>query len=293
MSLDHRLFTAHSHGLVAAEQRGQLPDDVQVTELARGVLADSANLMPVLVDLRRLSEQQRRQLIEATEVAWHEGEVPVMATLLTTDVETERLASHLARVQVSNGPAGERAWLRLHDPRVWVQLPRALGDQGVHSLLGAIQEWTVCLHGRWVTTRASDVTSTQWFATTRLRAEQWAALGRVGCVNRVLARNGWRDHENILERSAEIDELVARAQARHGLQQVEDLVAYASLGLQVHSRFDEHPIALQAIETLRREQEADEPRDATAMDALSSITQEQWKQVRLDLQPQEIKGART
>lgn len=292
MPLDHTLFTAHSHGLVAAEQRGRLPDDVQAIALAQGVLADSANLMPVLVDLRRLSEQQRRQLIEAAELACSEGEGPLMTTLLTADVETQRLAGHLARMHVSNGPAGVCAWLRLHDPRVWVQLPRVLGHQEAHSLLGPIKAWTVYLHGKWMTTRASDATSAQWPATTSLRAEQWAALSRVGCVNRVLARNGWWDHEDILERSAEIDELVVRAQARHGLRQTEDLVAYACLGLQVHSRFDEHPIALEAIETLRGEQEANELRDATAMDALSSITHEQWAQVRLDLLTPEIKGAK-
>lgn len=83
---------------------------------------------------------------------------------------------------------GEAMWLRLHDPRVWLNLRWILRPLQVDALLGPISHWSWPVPG-----------SERWTASTSERAaaqrldldiEQMRALSMTGSVNRVSP--GWR-----------------------------------------------------------------------------------------------------
>lgn len=279
-SFDHRLLRSHRFALVAAEYRDRLPPNVMAPSISSGELADSAELTPGLISLNQLTASQFDALTARLEEDSLEGRAPLLSALLETDVSADRVVSHVAAVQLQSGPRGERAWLRIHDPRVWVHLPRIVEPARVRAFFGPMTAWSVCIGGSWVrTTPPVDAKISALITKFRHDPRQWAALQRIGVVNRVLARYGWLSYRDIVERSAAIDDLVARGQSRHDLTSVADLVEYAILGTTIHSRFDELPVALNAIKAHaenRRPQDADD--DASVMDELRAIPDAQWIQ---------------
>ena len=282
-ALDHRLLQQHNYALVAAEHRDQLASDISTTSIARGALSDSAELMPCLVSLDQLNQKQRSALMIEIEEAHAVGEPPVISALLNSDASAQRIESHIASIQLRIGPAGERAWLRVHDPRVWLHLPRVFVDRDMNMLFGPIKKWSVYIAGRWVVTHPPHKTHPRSNRHPTATA-QWAALERIGVINRVLARNGWLTHEDLVERSTAIDELVLRARANHGLQSVADLVAFATLGSIVHPRFDESAVALCVIgEHERERRNADADDGSSVIDALQAISKEQWVLAKREL----------
>lgn len=273
---DHLLFSTHRYALVAAEHGEQLPNGIPAKPIARHALTDSVDLMPRLVDLNRLSDAQRAELIDVLQRATAFGGGSVLSVLLTSEATVQQIESHVAAIQLCRGPTGDRAWLRVHDPRVWLHLPRIFGDDAMLSLFGPITRWSVCIGGRWISTRPTNGTLPR--TASRADAEQWAALERVGVVNRVLARMGCLTADCLDKHSPAIDALVLRGQSRHALERVADLVAYATLGMTIHPRFDESAVALRAIDDHVRDINGSDSdgNDASVVDALIAVPQEQW-----------------
>ena len=80
--------------------------------------------------------------------------------------------------------------------------------------------------------------------------------------------------------SPAIDALVLRAQRLYGLKRRQDWVEYASLGMTVHPRFDQHEAVVCAVRDAKAQ-------SATAefdfIDALSAIDRPTWQRVRREL----------
>ena len=281
-----RLLEEHSYTLVAAEQLEYLPAGINITQLAPEVLADSAELMPAFISLQDLSSTQRDALLFLT-LEQHEAEETVsLCTLMQSDRPAEEVRFHLARIQLCKNIMGERAWLRVHDPRVWVQLQRVLQSEVLAWLYGPISKWTICLDGEWVSTEPplAKSGSKPDHAFRRSSQQEWQALERIGIVNRALARLDLRGYANMMQHSSNLDALVSRGQTRHQIFKTSELLDYVCLGWQVHPRFDEHPIAIQAIQDYQaslKDEDADS--DISVVYALMEIKNEQWDQVRRDL----------
>ena len=283
-SVDHRLLAAHDFALVAAEHRNRLPPGIASQIVAGGVLEDSADLMPLLIELRVLESGQIDRLLECLERDLRLGDAPTLSALLVSDSSARRLAEHLSTVQRIRGPGEESAWLRLHDPRVWLHLPRVLRNMKLSGVFGPVARWTVWLSGSWYETLPPEVQPVH-LQPGICSVKEWAALERVGAVNRVLARKGWLNREHLEARSPLIDGLLVRGQTRHGLSRMADLVAYASLGASVHPRFDEARVAVEAIESQARERGGAEPgEDDCIVDALEAIEPEAWALARQELE---------
>lgn len=270
--LDHRLLASHAYGLVAAECLAELPGDVPRLPTAQGALADSAALLPVLVPLRTLPAQTIGALQEDVEAQAAAGEAPLFCALLDSAASPERLQAHLGLVQLITGPAGRRAWLRLHDARVWLQLRRLLSEAQLGAILGPITRWSVLVQGELVSHESAAVVPAR-----RLHADaqDWERVMRIGVVNRVLARRDMATAAEVDRHSPAVDALVQRGQERHGLSRTEELVEYACLGLAVHPRFDEHP---EVLRMLARDASPD-----AVMDTLLSIDPESRERIDVDL----------
>ncbi len=281
--LDHRLLARHQFALVAAERLNRLPACVKGRRVVRGALADSADLMPTLIELGGLVTEHVDQLLESFEKDNAAGDLPVFSALLESDASVEHLESHLAATQTRLGPRGERAWLRVHDPRVWLHLPRIFSSTELREVFGPMTAWTVFIGGGWITTQAPRDDGGRPGAGLA-GAAQWAALERVGAINRVLATQGWSSRDDLDARTPAVDALLVRGRERHGLQRLADLVAYANLGMTVHPRFDESIVALSAIETYEQEcLEDGSEADSSVVDALLAIATDEWVRARREL----------
>lgn len=292
-TLGHRLLTGNRYALVAAENRHQLPAEIVALPIAQGVLADSAELMPVLIETDRLSEGQRVVLMNCMDGARASGEAPILSALLASEAPAQRLVSHIAAAQLRGNDKGETAWLRMHDPRVWLHLPRIVNDSDLRALYGPVTRWSVCIGGQWVANEPTEghQSRSNW---SRTNAAQWAALGRIGPVNRVLAKLRLLSHEELIEHSQQIDELVARAESFYGLTAAADLVAFATLGMTIHPRFDEFPIATHARDEYEKSKHRpDAESDFNVVDAFLAITPEQWTLGKRALEIKNKPGAST
>lgn len=280
-----RLLKEHAYALVAAEQLEYLPTGIDSVRLAPDVLADSSDLMPVFISLRDLSPDQSKALLNLTLEQHESGDVVSMCTLLQTDCSASEIRSHLGRIQICKNQKGERAWLRVHDPRVWGQLQRIFEPDALAWLYGPISKWTICLDGEWINTAPPTATSdkpTPGFR--RTTQQEWLTLNRIGIVNRALARLDLPGYANMIQHSPSLDALASRAQTRHHISKTSELLDYVCLGWQVHPRFDEHPIAIQAIEDYQKSLDGtDSGDDTSVVYALMEIQTDQWDHVRRDL----------
>lgn len=275
--IDHRLLSSHQYALVATECIDRVPQHIARLPTATGMLADSAALLPVLVHLASLAPTTLGELQQSLEDDLQEGRAPQFCTLLESDAAPKTLATHLGSVQVIANKARERAWLRVHDPRAWLQLTRILNPQQLRRLCGPIVRWTTFLHGHWMT-HANDQVAVARPLT--LDENAWAAVGRIGAVNRVLARLRITTHSEIERFSPAIDALIMRSQRLHALRRMEDLVEYASLGLTVHPCFDEHEDVVRAVRDAKAEAIQAE---FNFIDALSAIDRQTWQRVQREL----------
>lgn len=274
-TLDRRMLNRHRFAIVAAESMAELPKGIEGRRIVHKRLSDSAELMPSVVELDRLDVLGRDALLDTIDASEASGQRPVVSALLESPVSVERVVLHLARSQVRAGPGGVHAWMRIHDPRVWLHFFRVLGESDLRALFGPITGWTVWLAGHWITTSPSDGA-----AHPREReldsVQQWAALHRVGAVNRVLANRGWSTHDGLSRHASAIDALIVRGSTRHGLERLSDLVDYATLGVAIHPRFDETSVAVQAVAAHRTHAAGGDQADASVVDALLAIPADAW-----------------
>ncbi|STQ91586.1 hypothetical protein [Iodobacter fluviatilis] len=268
--LQMSFLQAQRYALILAEQREMLPADLPFVPLVPKQLAKDVGLMPLALDLWALDEKVRLAMFEQLIELQDQKEASPIAALLIADCDIKQLSKHLSDIQFRRY-LQQSGWLRLVDPRVWIQLPRVLGAREVARLFGPVQQWSVCLYGDWVVTRPLSPAMLETVETPPL-ALRWPALLRMGIVNRALAHLGWLSYPQAQAQSELLDALVYQGQSKHQLSRSEELIAYACLGIHCGLAFDEHPIALAAIAGLDR----DEP-DASIVDALNEIPKEQWE----------------
>ncbi|MGL4604348.1 MAG: hypothetical protein ACRCU9_09380, partial [Iodobacter sp.] len=233
--------------------------------------------MPYLLDLWALGQEERLALFKQIIHSHAAKEASPVAALLIADGNISQLRKHLCAIQVRRS-IGQTAWLRMADPRVWVQLPRVLGLREILALFGPVRQWSVCLYGQWVITNPPALNMLEKSNTPPL-ALRWATLLRIGAVNRVLAQLELYSYKQALAYSGVIDELILQGQRKHNLIRTEELVSYACSGIHCGLDFDEHPVVLAAIAGLDRSEPG-----ISIVDALAEISREQWEIIQRDIQ---------
>jgi hypothetical protein len=270
-SLDHRLLMSHQYALIAAEYIEQLPPDIPYLLTASGVLKDSVALLPVLVHLPALSSEQ----LDALQQLMNNPDLPVLTTLIKSTAEPARMAHHIGTAQLVRGIEERKAWLRIHDPRVWLQLRHVLTAQQRRNLMGPATVWTCRLDNVWVTEQVDNIMQT---TATLLKTDAWQQLQRIGMVNRVLSKTGKMTIKGINERAEIIDSIVQRGQTRYALTRTEDLVEFAVLGETIHPLFDEHLDVVNVINAARQASD-----DFNVIDTLLTIDKPTWQRVKHDM----------
>ncbi len=276
-ALSWRLLRDHAFALVSPGCRAQLPTGVVTRSLASDALADSGDLLPELLDLATLTDAQADALCTRMEAQQQEGEFPSLCALIAADTgcDETRARAHLAAMQILRGPRDAKAWMRLHDPRVWIQLQRTMSRELLRGLFGPFTFWTVPLGSEWWRFQRPPA-PVEPVPHRLMRAEEWAALARIGAVNRALARLGIaQDCLAIRRMSPQLDAWVQRAQTKYGMDRMDDLAAFAWFAAEVHPDFDRHPVGVAAL--------AAAGGDTHVADLLESISAEQRETIRVDL----------
>jgi hypothetical protein len=263
----HRLLINHRFALVSASEIDRMPGGSTLHSTAAGALQASDELLPRLVDLTELQPDQRDEFLNACVSS--ADEEPPAVVLLKSDAEPELLAAHLGSMQIARSASAEKAWLRVHDPRVWFQLNRVLSVERMNTLMGPIGLWTFFLGGQWV----SQENTGPRMAVSRFDDITWSALERIGVVNRVISRiePAPKVLEYMLLISQKADQLAERAGRRYQLTRLDDQVEFCLLGLRVHAQFDEHPRVRDVLACVSQ--------DPSAFDELLAQDETFWRSI--------------
>lgn len=243
--------------------------------IAEGFSNNAAD-MPALLDLAALPESERDQLWQQMDEAGNAGEPTLIELLIDTTFEPHAMQSHWCRVQ-SARHASDVGWLRAFDPRVLLHLPRVLGPQGWRWLTRGCHGMALQLAGQWWALQLPGISNTA--ASVTWSTDVWLDLQRIGPVNRALHLLSQHDAAGLLALAPRLNDLVTRAQRRHGTSRSDELAAYAVLGHEIHPRFDEHPLALAQLQA-----HADpEFPVASPVEALQRLTANQRARIRDDM----------
>jgi hypothetical protein len=283
--IDLRLLKDHDYSLVAAEDADLLPKQIPMISLAVGAMAPNRDLLPYLIDLKALDDTVRLNLLVYMQDQLDQGDNPVIKSLIKTRYDTSQIKSYFAKAQVCKNKDNDTAWLRIHDPRVWIHLERSLTKNIFLAFMSPVQRWTIFYDDEWISHNFDELldSSMPKFSPT-VNHTAWKALGRIGLVNRSLQRLELSSYQQAVKYSATLDSAVERGQSRHQLESIDDIVEYACLSWHIHPRFDEHELALNAVRQYQSEIANGEPdSDVSIADVFSAIERSKWPLMRNEL----------
>ncbi|WP_313495124.1 DUF4123 domain-containing protein [Stenotrophomonas sp.] len=187
VQMGHREFLACDYALLNPMQLEKAQwADLPSVELKPAGLNMPAGILPRLVDLKALNEDQRIALL-ARSADWQRlNKQPMFGALLSTQRDAGTVQKHLCTQMVLK--RDRKYWLRLHDPRVFASLERVLADTQLRRLFGPIDVWTWFepFRAEWRYCRKPDrPRHTEPF---QLNSEQWNALKRSPLLNRCLRK---------------------------------------------------------------------------------------------------------
>jgi hypothetical protein len=285
--LRYEFLRASRFALIEMQRLSELPEDFPTQPVVAEHFGCSAHLMPHLVDLQALRSEHSAWLLGELDRAYAAQEQAAVAVLLQSTAPIDFMQSHLRQAQTRSYQS-LTAWQRLHDPWVFLQLPRVLSIEEMRRLFGPIEAWAVCLGGAWhICTVDAGVTTAKATgdkpapSSSDSQQAQWAALLRIGAVNRALMQRGWLLLPDVIRHSAHLDALVQRAESVHGLSRAGEQAGYAVLGAELPVDFDEHPAIAAAIRAHQNQNEG--PRDSSIVDALNALPAATWQQVEREL----------
>ncbi|RLK31666.1 DUF4123 domain-containing protein [Cupriavidus plantarum] len=227
--LYHRFLDDFTHILLNPLRLGRdTLDDLPLVPVIPERLADSADLMPVVVRLDAIPRARKIRLIEDARAWREEFRSPYFnACLVCPETTAEHLAVQLARNLVVAAPSAKRFLLRFDDPNVLTQLLRIFDDARLDALMGTVTAW------HWedplgkVRTRLRGATPPVRLA---IAPPQWPALHRVGLVNQCLKqllRDDALPEGDAVTIGRALDDALLVAASRHRLKDADDRRLYA------------------------------------------------------------------
>lgn len=277
---DRRAIDRFRFALIDAGMREALPTHWPKAIIAPTFLGDDTERCPALIDLSALPDSERATWCEEVQQQTLSRDETALSLLLSASLPCQVVAAHLARRMNIRIPGQDRPmqW-RFFDPGTFLQMPHLLGDEGMAWLLGPIDAVQVPWAGHWTAVVGHKAPLHDLF---QLGPTHISALLRVGVVNRVAAQSPPAENASAwITQCKAIDAHVLRAQSIHGLNQRDDLVAFAHDAWVCHPRIDEHPRLKALLNQLRQAQ----PEDELDYRELRSRLQEQdWAVMTAELQ---------
>lgn len=246
--LGYRELFGHDFALInpvrVREERWQ---DLPVVPLRAPAFDAQPHLVPRLLPLAALDDEQQVELLERNDRQCVETGQPMFSALLASPAETRSLAASLCSRMLLDAPTGQIVWLRFHDPRVFSALAWWLDQGQIGCLLGQAQRWTWYepRDASWHQLERPPVSGPRRL---RLNKEQWDRLERQPLVNRTLKESGrtpplGRPLRDLVEL---VDVQLIRASAS-GLAEATDLTRFAAMTARHGETWINHPVATRAL----------------------------------------------
>lgn len=283
IELNHRFFEQYPYAIVDAGRREEIPDSWPVASIAPAFLENDTARCPLLIDCLGIPEADRNVLLDRLETETTACDETLFSLVLATSASFKPLLKHLAQRLVIRSPTDNLPrQFRYYDPGTFIQLPDVLGGAGMSWLLGLIDVVAVPWLGEWRCCRNSADSANSRFD---LRTH-WDVLQGFSVVNRVLTQlPEIRDQREWRRKGEATRRLIAHARNTYGLDQRDDLVAFALHAWQCHSAFDRHPI----LQKLLVELAAAIPDDELNYRELTArLDEADWQKIARDLQAEEI-----
>lgn len=272
-SFDHQMLSSHTFGLVNASMVEQLPEGIVADPLVPSTMPASAHLMPRLISLRDIPAKLHGELLQYLYDAEKYDEQPAVSMLIQSDYDAKQFARHWNGLQLFDPQPSRKVWLRLHDPRVMHQLLRILGPVQRRHVFGRSVAFTYWIGKEWVRVDrdCADESVPSHPATP---GWDWNRIEQTGIVNRALHGAGVQGATALTQQGAVAEQLIKRANERHGLTEQADLVEFAVRGLSTRSAFDEHHKIASHIRP-----SGDPGDDASLADRLALIDEQVWAEL--------------
>ncbi len=255
MGFSHRQILEYPIAIISESVLDIVPllSSFRTLSLEPQAVALPAGTCPHLVLLDGASPDLRVALLDELESTYVTGEPRGLLALLGSNAPVDQVASHLRSMMFRRKPGSDRYWIRLHDPRVFMHLPRILSPAQLHGLMGSIDVW--CWRdldlGTWTCTArpAEDKPHDESWS-----ESQWDAVFRVELVNRT-AREIARLAPGTLASSAlheRIDAALRRAIEQEGMVSTEDQQAFAVDAVLHGDALFLHPVMKRCLSDMRQ-----------------------------------------
>jgi hypothetical protein len=277
IELEHRFFEHYQYLIVDAGRREEIPESWAAAPIAPKFLKDDTARCPLLVDTAVIPDVDRNKFLDCLAAETTAREETLVSLALASAEPFSQLRTYLARrLEIHLAPTEPPRQLRYFDPGIFIQLPDVLGAAGFSWLLGPIDAVAVPWLGEWRSyTNPNDADVARFDLRSRIDALQMFSV-----VNRVLTQlPGLRDQQDWRDKGVSTRTLVAHARAAYGLDQRDDLVAFALHAWQWHPEFDRHPILQELLAELNTASDDElDYRELTAR-----LNEADWQKIAQDL----------
>ena len=286
LELNHHFFNQYRYAIADAGRREEIPDSWLVAPIAPSFLGSDTARCPLLIDCLSLSELEQNTLLDRLEAETTACEEALFSLMLSSSKPFKQLQKHLVERLVIRTDALPRQF-RYYDPGTFIQLPDVLGNSGMSWLLGPIDSVAVPWMGEWHrVNNPADAGGNRF----DLRMH-WDALQGFSVVNRVLTQlPDIHDQQDWRFKGTATRRIVDHALNTYGLDQREDLIAFALHAWRWHPAFDRHPTMQKLLAVLANASPDDELdyRELTAR-----LDEADWQKIASDLQAKAILEGKT
>jgi hypothetical protein len=227
-------LTEHTHVIIDRIFYPSPPEVWEARPIVSAILSPQKKLYPWLVTLKKLNEENIRQLSSLINNTTRQPFIMAISSQYTDEALTLRLADALIFQHINSG---ERYLLRYYDSLVYLQLLRILTSMQLQNLnrMAGIDYCTWFDNSGGVTVDCRKLELSGWGG---VNQETIRRLQNVGLINQVIQQYG--TSESIKSKiiiSNEIEKYIDIAQKRFGLTHQDDIKIFAVCGLELHPFF--------------------------------------------------------
>jgi hypothetical protein len=263
-----------SYAIVDRVAVHDLPEDLQLIGLIPPALEDSAALMPALLDLKTLNDEQRQLYGERLGHETLRKQPLLFSAFLHTEANRYELTSHLEKALILDRGTNGRSYFRFFDPRVFIQLEWLWDGRQWGELLGPIDRWSYGLDGHWGTAQR-DALIKSGAPTSDINP--MITVAWLDAINEAIALAAPESLDARQTSGKLAADLLVVAQRRFGLRQGQDIALFLAHGLRIHPRFYDHPWIRRSLQALP--EESDLPYCAIA----AELDDESFDRIRADM----------
>lgn len=165
-------------------------EGIEMTPCIPPRMGNGQDLMPRLIDVKKLSSFQIVRIMETIRQQLEEDHPFAICAILDSETDIEELAEHISQFLIGPGTHGENLLWRYFDPRVFSTTISIFSNVQREALLGPIKTWKFIWFRQWwsISSEQKEVDYLEIFDTGWPGSKQWLAISQSRMLNRVLKK---------------------------------------------------------------------------------------------------------